>query len=259
MEAVAPEPGAVLLRVAYDGQGFSGFAAQPERRTIAGELLGAVAAVDPAVKALRGSSRTDAGVHARDQCVAFDPQRRMPPRAWQHWINRELPAQIVVRSAVEVARGFEPRFHAIAKTYRYRLLVEDQRDPHFEGRAWRLHDLDLDQLDRVRDELDALVGQHDFAAFRSASDPRTDTVRTIVAASITRSAEDPRVATIEVRGSGFMHNMVRIIVGAAVDVGRGRLAPGAVRRGLETRDRGALGITAPPDGLYLYATELDLG
>ncbi len=264
-EPAPPEPArreveGVLLRVAYDGRGFSGFAPQPTQRTVAGELLGAIAAVDPSVKQIRGSSRTDAGVHARDQCVAFDPQRKMPPRAWQHWINRELPSEIAIRSAVEVRRGFEPRFHALEKTYRYVLLLDESRDPLLDARAWRLHDLraDEDVLARMRAELDALRGEHDFAAFRSASDPRTDTVRTIVGASISRGVDDPRLVTVQVSGSGFMHNMVRIIVGATVDVGRGRLEPGAVARGIATRERASLGITAPPDGLYLYETRLDL-
>ena len=90
----------ILLRVAYDGGPFSGFAIQPKARTIAGELLGAVRAVDPAVSEVRGASRTDAGVHARDQCVAFDPTRQLPPRAWLHEVNRQLPKEIAVRSAV---------------------------------------------------------------------------------------------------------------------------------------------------------------
>lgn len=268
MEAVPPgapdapsaEPGGVLVRVAYDGRGFSGFAAQPDRRTIAGELLGAIASVDPAIKTIRGSSRTDAGVHAMDQCVAFDPERRMPPRAWMHWINRELPSEIAIRAAIEVPRGFEPRFHAKEKTYHYRLLFDASRDPLLEGRVWRLPDAALTEevLASIRDELASLVGEHDFAAFRSASDPRADTIRTVFGASIARSADDARAATVVVTGSGFMHNMVRIIVGAAVDVGRGRLARGAARRGLETRQRAVLGVTAPPDGLYLYSTRLDL-
>ncbi|MFO0611206.1 MAG: tRNA pseudouridine(38-40) synthase TruA [Polyangiaceae bacterium] len=214
------------------------------------------------MKAIRGSSRTDAGVHARDQCVAFDPAREMPPRAWQHWINRELSAEIAIRGASSAPRGFEPRFHSVEKTYRYLVLLDPERDPLFEARAWRLHDVSLDAIDdavtRVQSELEALVGEHDFAAFRSASDPRTETIRTIFAASASRGSDDPRLLTIEVSGSGFMHNMVRIIVGAAVDVARGRLAPGAIARGLETKQRTALGITAPPDGLYLYATRLEL-
>lgn len=255
-----PRPAGILVRVAYDGRGFSGYAAQPDRRTIAGELLGAIAAVDPAVKAIRGSSRTDAGVHAMDQCVAFDPERVMPPKAWTHWINRELGAEIAVRAATSVPRGFEPRHHAAEKTYHYRLLFDDARDPLLDGRVWRLAEGSLtdETIAAMNDELAALVGEHDFAAFRSASDPRVDTTRTIHRASVRRSPDDARLATVEVTGSGFMHNMVRIIVGAAVDVGRRRLPKGAVGRGLETKQRTALGVTAPPDGLYLYSTRLDL-
>jgi tRNA pseudouridine38-40 synthase len=248
--------GGILLRVAYDGGPFSGFAIQPKARTIAGELLGAVRAVDPAVSEVRGASRTDAGVHARDQCVAFDPTRALPPRAWLHEVNRQLPKEIAVRSAVEIARGFAPRFHALQKTYRYLVLGDSIRDPLYEGRVWRVPDLGTPSLEDLKHEAAALVGTHDFGGFRSSADQREDTVRTIYSATIDR--RDDNVLAIEVTGSGFMHNMVRIIVGALIDMGRGRLEPGAFARCLVSKDRRHLGITAPPEGLYLWKTDLDM-
>jgi tRNA pseudouridine38-40 synthase len=250
-------PSGVLLSVAYDGGPFHGFATQPAARTVAGEILGAVQAIDPHVSEVRGASRTDAGVHARDQRVAFDPARSIPPRGWLHEINKQLPREIAVRSAREIERRFAPRFHSIEKTYRYLVLVDGVRDPLREGRAWRVTDFDLSLLDTLRAEARELVGTHDFAGFRSAQDEREVTVRTIHRASVELSPDAP-VVTIDVTGSGFMHNMVRIIVGALVDIGRRRLGAGAIASALASKDRRKLGITAPAEGLYLWSMKLDV-
>jgi tRNA pseudouridine38-40 synthase len=128
------------------------------------------------------------------------------------------------------------------------------RDPHLHHRAWRVDD----RLNHAAMEAEAaaLTGQHDFRAFRSSTDQRTETVRTIFRASLA-DGSDTRVLCIEIEGDRFLHRMVRIIVGTIIDVGRGRLEPGAVYRGLSTGDRRVLGITAPPDGLYLAKLELD--
>jgi tRNA pseudouridine38-40 synthase len=130
------------------------------------------------------------------------------------------------------------------------------RDPLHEGRAWRVPDLDLATSGGLEQEANALVGTHDFAGFRSSADQREDTVRTIH--RVTVSTAEERMLAIEVTGSGFMHNMVRIIVGALVDIGRGRLTRGAFARCLGSKDRRDLGITAPPEGLYLWKTDLDM-
>lgn len=255
-----PEPGAphaVLLRVAYDGRRFSGFAAQRDQRTIQGELLGAVRTLDPTIEEVRGASRTDAGVHARDQPVAFDPGRALPLRAWEHEIQKELPEEIAIRSSAFAERGFAPRFNTAAKTYRYLLLTERMRDPFLEGRAWRIEALaSPEAIESMQRELLPLIGTHDFSAFRSTKDPRENAVRTILGATLSADPERPSLLRIDVTGTAFLYNMVRIIVGAVVDVGRQRLEPGAVSRGLASLDRRSLGITAPPDGLYLEHTVL---
>ena len=253
----AAGPRAVVLRVAYDGRPFSGFAAQRDQRTVQGELLGAVRAIDPAVEEVRGASRTDSGVHARDQPVAFDPVRELPLAAWLHEITRQLPPEIAIRRGTLADRGYAPRFRSVEKTYRYLVLGEKQRDPFLEGRAWRVEAVASDDaLAKMRAELEPLVGTHDFAAFRSARDARESAVRTIVRTGLTVDPERPTLLRIDVTGTAFLYNMVRIIVGAVVDVGRGRLAPGAVARGLASLDRRSLGITAPPEGLYLERTVL---
>jgi tRNA pseudouridine38-40 synthase len=238
----------VLLTVAYDGAAFSGFARQPEARTVAGELDGAVRAVDEGASLVRGASRTDAGVHALAQRVAFDTRLDVPPRGWAHVLAKHVSDEIAVVSAARVDAGFDPRGHSHRKTYRYLLLRSPVPDPLLRRRAWRVED----RLNHVamQAEASALLGTHDFGAFRTSTDQRTETVRTIFRADVAADA-DPRVLRIEIEGDRFLHRMVRIIVGTLVDVGRGRLSTGAIERGISSGDRRVLGITAPPDGLYL--------
>jgi tRNA pseudouridine38-40 synthase len=245
----------VLCTIAYDGRPFAGFARQPNARTIAGELDGAVRAIDPNASLVRGSSRTDAGVHALAQRVAFDAALDIPPRGWVSAIAAELPREIAIVRAARVDAGFEPRHHARTKTYRYVVFESAVRDPFLEGRAWRLPDR-LNH-EAMQEEARALVGRHDFAAFRSTADTREDSVRHLFRIEVRSDSRDPRATLIEVEGDRFMHRMVRIIAGMLVDVGRGRLEPGAAERALASRDRRDLGITAPPDGLYLIASALD--
>jgi tRNA pseudouridine38-40 synthase len=242
-----------MLSVAYDGRRFAGFARQPGQRTVAGELLGALQAVDPSIREVRGVSRTDAGVHALDQRVAFDPQIAIPPRGWALGLGRHLPEDIAVRRAARVESGFVPRFASVRKRYRYRLLGDPLRDPFLEARAWRLPErLDDAALAQLEEEAQPLLGTHDFAAFRSSADERASTTRTLHAVAPERDPADPRVVWITVEGDAFMHNMVRIVVGTLVDVLRGRKPRGAAARALASLDRRDAGITAPPDGLLLH-------
>lgn len=244
----------VLLTVRYDGRTFSGFARQPNARTVAGELDGAVRAIDERASLVRGASRTDAGVHALGQRVAFDATRELAARNWALALNAQLPAEIAVARAALVPPGFEPRFRSTHKRYRYVLLETPLRDPFHEGRAWRVEPLDHDAMIRAAAPL---VGEHDFAAFRAASDERTDTVRKILRIEVRRASSDARITEVCVQGTGFLHRMVRIIVGSLVDVGRGRLPGAALERALSSGDRTELGITAPPDGLHLDEVTLD--
>lgn len=243
----------VLLTIAYEGAPFSGWALQPGARTVVGEVLGALRAIDPSVNELRGASRTDAGVHARGQLAAFDPSLSVPPKGWVLALTAHLPREIAVRRASVVPRGVEPRHEAICKRYRYLILRDAVRDPFWEGRALRW--AGSFDLDRARAEAELLVGTHDFAAFRSAADERTNTTRTLSTAVVLESPTDARILGIEIVGTGFMHNMVRIIAGTLLDVARGRLAPRAVERALESKSRSTLGMTAPAAGLYLEHIE----
>jgi len=252
---VAPRQG-VLLTVAYQGTGFSGFARQPTLRTIAGELDGAVRSLAPRASLVRGASRTDAGVHARGQRVAFDTPRELPARAWVHSLNRELPDEISVQRAALVAVGLEPRFVARQKTYRYALLESRVASPFMRDRAWRISERLNHTL--MQEAALPLVGEHDFQAFRAADDQRENTVRRLLRIEVrTRSSDDGPLTEIVVEGNRFMHKMVRIIVGSLVDVGSGRLEPSALANALVERNRAKLGRTAPPEGLYLDEIVMD--
>jgi tRNA pseudouridine38-40 synthase len=245
----------VLLTVAYDGRPFAGFARQPTARTVAGELDGAVRAVDERATLVRGASRTDSGVHAIGQRVAFDSTRELQARNWVLALNSHLPAEIAVTRAALVPTGYEPRHRAKHKRYRYVLFESPVRDPFLDGRAWRVGD-PLDHA-LMMQAAAPLVGKHDFGAFRAASDERVETVRTLFRIEVRSARRDPRIVEVVVEGTGFLHRMVRIIVGSLVDVGRKKLAPSALEAALTSRDRKTLGITAPPDGLHLDEVILD--
>ncbi len=243
----------VLLEVAYDGSDFHGWAAQRDGRTVEETLRGALYAIDPHARGPRGTSRTDAGVHAEGQLAAFDTSRDIQPRGWVLGLNRHLPDDVAVRSARSVPPDYNPRFAARGKRYRYRVLLDEVRDPAWRSKAWRIGGrVDLDRMDR---EARSFVGTHDFAAFRTTADQRPTTVRTLSRVSIER---DGHIASVVVEGNAFLHNMVRILVGTLVDVGRGHLPEGTAARALEEKDRRIAGTTAPAHGLVLEQVHVEL-
>ncbi len=242
----------VLLSVAYDGRPYCGFAVQTGQPTVAGTLLQAIRQIDSTVDRLCVASRTDAGVHARVNLTAFDTAHHMPPRGWVLGLMKKLPDTVAVRAAMRMPRGFNPRFVMRQKRYRYLVLCDRLNDPLLAGRAWRVHNFGGDEnLECMRRELGAALGEHDFSAFASARDKRTHTVRTLGAVSVTRLQSEPELLAIDICGDGFLHNMVRILVGSAVDVARGRLSEGAIASAIASGRRRDAGVTAPPEGLYL--------
>jgi len=239
----------VVFGVAYDGAPWSGLVVQNNAKTVGGALLAAIQRVDPAVSKLRVASRTDAGVHARDNRVAFDTAKDIPSRGWVLGVRQHLPPSVAVRWAARACRGFNPRFETTAKHYRYLVLCDPLDDPFYAGRAWRVHDFDPAQHDSMASELEAALGQHDFTAFASARDEREHRVRTLTEVGVQRL--DSRLLAIDIRGDGFLHNMVRILVGTVVDVARGKRPRGTIVAALKAQDRTVAGVTAPPCGLYL--------
>lgn len=244
----------MLLRVAYDGTAFHGWARQEDQRTVASTLQGAVLAMDPRATLVRGASRTDAGVHAEAQLAAFDTEKDIPPRGWVLGINQHLPEDVAVRSASMVTEGFEPRFENAGKRYVYRVYNDRVRSPFTRVREWRI-DEPLD-IAAMREDAAAFVGTHDFGAFHSVRDPRPSFVRTISEVRVEPDA-DERTIRIVVVGTAFLYNMVRIMVGTLVDVGRRRKPRGSPARALESKERRDAGMTAPAKGLTLEEVLLD--
>ena len=252
----------VRLTAAYDGAGFAGFAAQPGQRTVQGALSDAASAVSGHAVLVRGCSRTDSGVHAEGQVVAFATARELPPERWVAALNSQLPDDVAVREGVSCAPDYEPRFDAVDKTYRYLLHVGQVRDPLLRGRAFHLGRLlrggrSLD-LDAMRGAAALLEGTHDFRSFRAAADVRENTVRTLTSLTLEPGhAGDQALWAIEVTGTAFMLNMVRILAGTLVEVGRGKLAVEDVAALLRGEgSRADAGMTAPAHGLTLLRVTL---
>jgi len=267
----------VRLTLAYDGTLFAGFQRQPAVRTIQGVLEAAIARVTQTETLTRGASRTDAGVHAEGQVVAFDTERELPARRWLLALNRYLPDDVAVQAVSLCDRGYDPRFDAAEKLYRYLFYLGLARSPRLRHSAWHLprtlvaaadaSDLSTAELHTAACSLDlaamrsaaqALLGTHDFRAFRAADDERENTLRTLHEVTLIENFRDqPNVLALEVRGSAFMKNMVRIIAGTLLSVGRGKLTPEQVAALLgPDAVRHPRQETAPAHGLTLVRVSL---
>lgn len=246
------------LRLAYDGAAYSGWQAQPQRRTVQGMLAEAIAVLDPTADSLRGSSRTDAGVHALDQVAAFTCSRPLEPEVWLRAINANLPRDIVVLKAWRAPLDFDPVGAAVRKRYRYRLHDDPVRPLFGRAFAWR-QPARLD-VEAMREAAGSLVGEHDFTSFETASSQRRTKVRTIYDLTVARvdAVERPAAEVhVEVEGNGFLYNMVRIIVGSLAMVGVGRRPPSWLAEARDARRRPSAGPTAPAHGLTLVSIHLD--
>jgi tRNA pseudouridine38-40 synthase len=247
------EPGpmpTVRLVVRYDGASFSGWQRQRGVPTVQEALEDAASAMSVARITVRGAGRTDAGVHALGQLASFDTPADIPDHGWRMGLNTRLPPTVAVWDARAVRDGFDPRRASAGKRYRYLLHANRDRDPLLHRRAWHLYGpLDIELM---RAEAAAFVGIHDFKAFRAADCERLTTVRSVWRVDVRRGfgGRDDLVA-VEVEGTAFLKNMVRVMVGTLVDIGRARLPEGTVRARLADGDRTRGGMTAPPDGLYL--------
>jgi tRNA pseudouridine38-40 synthase len=244
----------LMLQVAYDGRNYSGFVPQRNATTVGEVLEAAIAKVDPQHGPLTCSSRTDSGVHANCQIVSFTTDKEINHRGWVLALEQILPSDVSVVAASRVPDEFDPRRDPLWKRYRYRVLQSPVGDPFWFGRAYRvLRPLDMPAMQR---EAASLVGEHDFSAFRSARDTRESAVRVLTEVSVQTAPFDPRLIDIVVVGNRFLYNMVRIIAGTLVDVGRGRKPTGCCGDALQTGRREDLGLTAPAEGLVLEHVEL---
>jgi tRNA pseudouridine38-40 synthase len=250
----------IRLTIAYDGTDFHGWQRQPKAPTIQSCLEAALEGiVGHAVKVV-ASGRTDAGVHAAEQVANFKTSNPIPCPNLVQAVNDLLPATVRVKEAQEASEGFHARYAVRSKTYRYRILLSPLCSP-FIARFVYHYPYPLER-GRTAEAARLLEGRHDFASFVSSdgagedglTDSSSSTVREIFASRIHWRARTS-VLAYEVCGSGFLHHMVRNIVGTLIEVGRGRLEPGDMLRILEARDRALAGPTAPAQGLCLMKVE----
>jgi len=244
----------ILLTVQFDGTDFVGWQMQPGQRSVQGVLAQAVEGMVQHPVTLYGSSRTDSGVHARALPVNFETPRTIPLHGFLRGLNAVLPSDLGVLSVEERPVGWRTRFESVAKTYVYRYQLGDARWPLYSRTAWHCRWPALD-LDAMNDAAEAMLGEHDFNAFRSSRCVSKSSLRhmhAIRVAELSETRGKAPVVELEVTGNAFLHNMVRIIAGTMAEVGRGKLRRANVERALESGERSHAGPTAPPCGLTLW-------
>ncbi len=248
----------VCLSVAYDGTDFAGYQVQPGQRTIQSELERAAAQLAGHPVIMRGAGRTDAGVHALAQIIAFNSARPIADKGWRLGLNRHLPDDIRVQRAWQVPEGYNPRYDALGKVYRYVLSLADTPNPLLRHRVWHLTKLNNVDISLMRRAARMLEGTRNYHAFRASDDPHTNTIRTLSAIDLRENyLGDPALLAIEVRGTAFMKNMVRILAGTLVQIGRGKIPVEAIPKFFEAgASRNDTGLTAPAHGLTLVEVKL---
>jgi tRNA pseudouridine38-40 synthase len=244
------------VTVSYDGAEFSGWQVQPEAATVQGTLASAIGRITGEKVLPQGSGRTDAGVHALAQVMTFVTQSSIPTGNFVKAMNDILPVSVRVLKVEEAPPDFHARHSARAKTYRYRIYRQSICPPFLARYVWH-YPCCLGEQEMQR-AAELVVGEHDFTSFaavdpeRGRDDAPVSNVRKIFSSSWDR-AEDELVYAV--RGSGFLHHMVRNLVGTFILVGKGTLRAEDVTRILEARNRSAAGATAPARGLYLVNVE----
>lgn len=240
----------IKLVVAYDGTAYSGWQVQPGVKTIEGELNRCLSELLGEEIQVIGASRTDSGVHALCNVAVFDTGARIPGEKVSYALNQRLPEDIRIRESSEVDSDFHPRHCNSKKTYEYRILNAPFAIP---TRRLYTHftyvPLDVELMQKGADYL---IGEHDFKSFCSTAAVVETTVRTITDIQIEKAGNE---ISIRVCGTGFLYNMVRIIAGTLMEIGRGSYPPEHMKEILEAKDRQAAGPTAPACGLTLVKHE----
>ena len=240
----------IFLEIAYDGTNYSGWQVQNNAlsvqevidKTLSEWLCEEIHTI--------GASRTDAGVHALGNVAVFDTKTKIPGDKYAFGLNSRLPEDICIQQSFEVPLEFHPRFTETVKTYEYKILNRKFPDPT--RRCDSLFYYGKLNYDAMNEAASYLVGPHDFKSFCASGHEGSNTVRTIYSACVTR--EDDMVF-FEITGNGFLYNMVRIIAGTLIEVGKGTIKPEEVKKILEAKNRETAGPTAPAHGLTLVEIE----
>ncbi len=240
----------IKMIIEYDGGDYHGFQRQDNAHTVQAELEKQILRLSGEAVTVAAASRTDAGVHARGQVIAFDTAARIPPDRWYLALNSFLPEDIRALSSVEANPDFNPQFEAIRKSYAYCLYRQKPGAPFY--RRYALCNTEKLDLNVMRRACRFITGHHNFKAFCASGSTSKTFERTVFTCGLT---EDGPMLRLNIEGNGFLYNMVRIIMGTLLEVGRHRLPADAIPGIIEARDRTRAGPTVPPQGLYLMKVE----
>lgn len=241
----------IKLIIQYDGTRYKGWQRLGDSQmTIQGKIEDVLSKMTGEDIEIFGSGRTDAGVHALNQVANFKTNCKMTNNEILDYCYRYLPDDIVVKKVERASEKFHARYNVASKKYLYRIWNHKYHDPFM--RKYIAHIPETLNLVNMRKAATCLVGEHDFSSFTTAKSKKKSRVRKVFAIDITK---DDNIIEIMVEGSGFLHNMVRIIVGTLIEVGLGRMKPEEVSKILNKKDRGLAGPTAPAKGLLLYDVE----
>ena len=236
--------------IAYDGTRYYGWEHQPDKPTIQGKLEAVLSEMTGAAVNVIGAGRTDAGVHARAMVANAVLETEKTPDEIRDYMNHYLPDDICVREVKLASERFHARYKAVGKTYRYTCYIGDTK-PVFDRRYVLTLDY-LPDLDTMREAAEILRGEHDFRSFCSNPQMKKSTVRHVDSIEIVQKKD---YLYFTFHGTGFLQNMVRILVGTLLEVGQGKLTPERVREILEAKDRRLAGYTVPPQGLCLMKVD----
>lgn len=238
--------------IEYDGSDFVGWQRQPNGLSVQQVVEEALTQLLGQSARLFSSGRTDAGVHAHGMVAHFQTERSLPLRAFRDGVNRFLPSTVAVQQVEEMSPGFHARFDACGKWYRYSIYLAPVRSPLHARTAWWLKgSLDFTAM---KEAAALFVGRHDFGAFRTSGCAAKTTVRDVFAVDLQCHE---RLLTIDVKGGGFLRNMVRMMVGTLVEVGQGKRSSKGLADLLAGRDGGGSAHTAPAHGLCLMEVWYD--
>ena len=235
----------IKLTVEYDGTGFHGWQRQPDKVTVQGEIEKAIRILTSQDITVYASGRTDAGVHGKEQVCHFEIDCRHPLVAFKDGINRFTSEGISILKAEVVSENFHARFSAIARQYEF--LVLNRRAPSSLWRHRAVHVLHPLDIDLMRKSLECLIGEHDFSAFRASSCESSTPVCAMQKFTV---EQDGDLLKFKIKADHFLHNMIRITVGTAIDIGRGIIPADSFEVMLKSKDRNDGGKTLPPQGLY---------
>jgi tRNA pseudouridine38-40 synthase len=237
----------IKLIIEYDGTNYQGWQVQPKGQTIQGILEEKLGLLTGEPVQLFGSGRTDSGVHALGQVAHFKTQNRMDIPTIQRALNSLLPPDILIQKAEEVGEGFHARKHSKSKVYEYRILNRRLRSVFDRGYVWHIpQKLNLTEMKKATQ---SIIGEHDFAAFRTVGSPTRTTVRRVIRAEWKRGRDG--IIRFEIEANGFLKQMVRSIIGTLVEIGKGKRKASDLRKIMNSKDRKKAGPTAPAQGLFL--------